>query len=214
VTPSELSGASVTPPSAGDAGTGRLEIRPIEPGDRAAFVEAYARLGERSRYRRFLTPHGPLSDAELRYFTEVDHHDHEALVAIDPATGAGVGVARYVRSRTDPTTAEVAVAVVDDWQGRGVGTRLATALTARGRHEGIRSFTALMLAENAVMLNLIKELGEVRERHVESGTVQVTIDLPDRGIRRWVSRLLRAVAKDELRFHLHGGKPADPAPPA
>jgi len=196
-----------------EGGTDRLEIRPIEPEDRAAFVKAYTRLGERSRYRRFLSPHGPLSGAEVRYFTEVDHHDHEALVAIDPVTAAGVGVARYVRSRTDPTTAEVAVAVVDDWQGRGVGTRLATALALRARHEGIHSFTAVMLAENELMLHLIQDLGEVRERHVESGTVQVTIDLPDRGIQRWVSRLLRAVAREQVRFRPHRGGPADPARP-
>ena len=109
-----------------------LEIRPIEPGDRDGFVEAFERLGENSRYRRFLSPHGPLSEAELRYFTEVDHHDHEALVAIDPLT-AGGGVARYVRSTESPGHAEVAVAVVDDWQRRGVGTRLATRTRARAR---------------------------------------------------------------------------------
>jgi GNAT superfamily N-acetyltransferase len=175
-----------------------LEIRPICAEDRVAFLDGYERLGERSRYRRFLTPHGPLTEAELRYFTEVDHHDHEALVAIDPVSGQGVGVARYVRSRVDPAVAELAVAVVDDWQGRGVGTRLANALAARARSEGIRSFTALMLAENELMVSLIKELGVVRDRHLESGTVELTVDLPERGLGR-VAQLLRAAARGEIR---------------
>jgi hypothetical protein len=69
--------------------------------------------------RRFLAPHGRLTESELRYFTEVDHHDHEALVAIDPNTGHCTGVARYVRSTDDPAVAELAVAVVDGWQRQG-----------------------------------------------------------------------------------------------
>jgi hypothetical protein len=84
-----------------------------------------------------------------------------------------------------------------------VGTRLATALARRARREGIGSFTALMLAENEFMLSLIKELGEVRDRHTGSGTV----DLPARGVGRWAARFLRAAAGGELRFHAHGPPP-------
>ncbi|MGA2013187.1 MAG: GNAT family N-acetyltransferase [Solirubrobacteraceae bacterium] len=197
---SESPDCSVGPPAdavaPGDVES--LEIRPVTPADRDGFVEAFARLGETSRYRRFLTPHGDLSGAELRYFTEVDHHDHEALVAIDPATGRGVGVARYVRSGADPGAAELAVAVVDDWQGAGVGSRLALALAQRARAEGIHSFSALMLADNELMLNLARDLGEVHDMHTESGTVELIVDLPERGMGR-VSRLLRAVARGELR---------------
>ena len=67
----------------------------------------------------------PFPQAELSYLTEVDHHDHEALVAVDPETNEGVGVARFVRSAEDPAVAELAVAVADDWQGQGVGSLLA-----------------------------------------------------------------------------------------
>jgi hypothetical protein len=63
-----------------------VAVRPIEPGDKAGLAAAFERLSDESRYRRFLSPHGRLSQAELRYLTEVDHHDHEALVALDPAT--------------------------------------------------------------------------------------------------------------------------------
>ncbi len=179
---------------------GALIIRPISGEDKIAFAEAFSRLGERSRYTRFLTPHGPLTEAELRYFTELDHHDHEALVAIDPADGSGVGVARFVRSRTDPEVAELAVAVVDDWQRQGVGTRLVTALAERARDEGVTHFSALMLAENELMLKLIEELGTVHDKRTESGTIELVVDLPERGVGR-VGRLVRAVARGDLRIH-------------
>jgi GNAT superfamily N-acetyltransferase len=68
----------------------------------------------------------------LRYLTELDHRDHEAMCALDES-GEGVGVAGYVRSAVRPDTAEVAVAVVDGWQGRGLGTLLLEAISARAR---------------------------------------------------------------------------------
>ena len=53
-----------------------------------------------------------------------------------------MGIARYVRDRDDPQTAEIAVTVVDDWQGRGLGTELLTQLSGRARREGVLRFTA------------------------------------------------------------------------
>ena len=175
-----------------------LEIRPIRPEDKRALIGGFERLSDQSRYRRFLTPHGRLSEAELRYFTEVDHHDHEALVAIDPRTGDGVGVARYVRSREDRSSAELAIAVVDAWQRRGVGTRLAIALADRARHEGVTVFTGLVLAENELMLNLAKELGQVRTVHHERGTVELSVELRALGPGH-LRRVLRAVAARDLK---------------
>jgi GNAT superfamily N-acetyltransferase len=174
-----------------------VEIRPIEPGDKQALASGFERLSEESRYRRFLSPRGPLTQAELRYFTEIDHCDHEALVAVDPLTSEGVGVARFVRSEDDPTVAELAVAVVDDWQGHGVGSRLTTALAQRAREEGITSFTALALAENDAMLGLLQELGDVRTGHTRLGTVELEVDLPGAGMGR-LRRLLRAVARGDV----------------
>src|ERR1700704_1191416 len=94
-----------------EPGVAEIEIRPIEPDDKEALASGFDRLSERSRYRRFLSPRGPLTAAELRYFTEVDHRNHEALVAVDRDTGEGVGVARFVRSPDDDKVAEMAVAV-------------------------------------------------------------------------------------------------------
>ena len=113
-------------------------IRPIEPDDRAALADGFERLSAESRYRRFFAPVPHLSEHDLDYLTCVDHHDHEALVAVADATGEGVGVARYVR--TGPDVAEPAIVVVDDWQGRGVGSRLLDALVERARRRASGAF--------------------------------------------------------------------------
>jgi GNAT superfamily N-acetyltransferase len=175
-----------------------LVIRPISPDDKDGLRESFDRLSEQSRYRRFLSPHDRLSAAELRYLTEVDHHDHEALVAVDPRARAGAGIARYIRSKEDPSSAELAVVVVDDWQGKGVGTRLASALAERAREEGVSVFTALVLAENDAMLRLAKDVGDVRVLSRDRGTVELAIELPEKGPGRLI-RLLRAVASGQLR---------------
>ena len=183
-----------------------FEIRVISPNDKQGLVDGFERLSEESRYRRFLAPRGRLSDTELRYFSEVDHHDHEALVAVNPQSGQGVGVARYVRDKHDPSVAELAVAVVDDWQGQGIGSRLTAALADRARAEGIRSFSALVLADNQRALNLLDDLGPTRVVHSELGKVELTVALPERGLGR-LSRLLRAVAREDIRALAHGDRP-------
>ena len=178
----------------------RLVIRPIEPGDRAAFIAAFERLSATSRYRRFMSPHDHLSESELRYFTEVDHHDHEALVAIDPDAGEGIGVARYVRDRERPDSAEIAVAVADDWQGQGIGTELLHRLADRAREEGIGRFTALMLADNQPMMHLLDDLGEVRILDEGQGAVELAVDLPERGLGATLPTWLRSAARGALRL--------------
>lgn len=90
-----------------------VEIRPIEPSDKASLADAVEQSSQEAIYRRFLSPHGRLTASELRYLTEVDHSDHEALMAVDRASGRGVGVARYVRDRERPECAEIAVSVLE-----------------------------------------------------------------------------------------------------
>src|SRR5689334_13308164 len=104
-------------------------IRPVRGTDAPLLADGFTRLSARSRQMRFLTRKNEPTPTELRYFTEVDHHDHEALGALNYADGRGVGIARYVRDADDPQAAEIAVTVIDDWQGRGLGTELLTQLT-------------------------------------------------------------------------------------
>ncbi len=135
-----------------------VQIRPIRPADDVLLSDGFGRLGPESRRTRFLGPKKALTPAEVRYLTDVDHHDHEALVALDRIDGTGVGVARYIRDRHDAQTAEVAVTVIDDWQRRGIGTRLITRLRRRALAEGVSRFTALVLAENAGARQLLRRM--------------------------------------------------------
>ena len=154
----------------------QVVIRPVGRADAPLLADGFARLGPESRRLRFLRRKDELSAAELRYFTDIDHHDHEALGALDHAAGGGVGVARYVRDASDPQSAEIAVTVVDDWQGRGLGAELLAQLSGRARAEGIRRFTALVSADNAAMTALLRRLC-ADPVHREHGTVEWEITL-------------------------------------
>ena len=157
-----------------------LEIRPIEPGDKAALAAAVDHSSDEAVYRRFLSSHGRLTEAELRYLTEVDHRDHEALLAVDPGSGKSVGVARYIRDRERRDRAEIAMAVLESWQGRGVGNALLHALADRAREEGVTQFTALMLSDNRPMRRLLASLGTSRLLSSGAGAVELAVDLhPD-----------------------------------
>ncbi|HMD56954.1 MAG TPA: GNAT family N-acetyltransferase [Solirubrobacteraceae bacterium] len=171
----------------------RVTVRPIRPQDAAPLRAGFERLSEQSRYRRFLAPMLELSPSILRYLTEVDHHDHEALIAMGP-DGTLVGVARSVRSRSDAHVAEAAVTVADDWQGRGLGTALLELLADSARAEGIRRFTALVLADNREMLDLFESLGPVRILERASGTIDLEITLPPGGAGPHLRELLRGSA--------------------
>jgi GNAT superfamily N-acetyltransferase len=137
----------------------RATIRPIEPGDKRLIAAAFAELSPESRYRRFFTPLARLDDGLLAYLTEVDHHDHEALVAIAADSGSAVGVARFVRVAQD--VAEPAVVVVDRWQRRGLAGALLERLVDRARAEGVARFSGVVLAQNREALGLLEGLGAV-----------------------------------------------------
>src|SRR5215471_3219522 len=136
----------------------KVLIRQIQPADAPLLADGFARLGDKSRRMRFLARKDQLSTAELRYFTDVDHHDHEALAALDQAGVRGVGVARYIRDAEDPHAAEIAVTIVDDWQGRGLGAELLARLSDRARSEGICRFTALVADDNVAMAGLLRNI--------------------------------------------------------
>lgn len=133
-------------------------IRQVHSVDAPLLADGFARLSAQSRQMRFLTKKKELSPAELRYFTDLDHHDHEALGALDHADGRGVGIARYIRNAQDPHAAEIAVTIIDDWQGRGLGTELLAQLSDRARQEGIRCFTALVAEDNKAIAGLLRNV--------------------------------------------------------
>jgi RimJ/RimL family protein N-acetyltransferase len=151
-------------------------IRPVRSSDAPLLADGFTRLSATSRWMRFLTPKKELSPAELRYFTDLDHHDHEALGALDHGNGRGVGIARYIRHAGDPYAADIAVTIVDDWQGRGLGTELLARLSDRARQEGIHRFTALVAAENVAVARLLRTMC-ARVTGRESNTLEYEIAL-------------------------------------
>ena len=178
-----------------------IEIRPIAPADRTALAEGFEGLSEQSRYRRFLSPVDHLSESSLTYLTEVDHHDHEALVASDSASGEPAGVGRFIRIAAEPKIAEVAVAVPDAWQGRGVGTALLELLAERARDEGVETFRATCLSDNLEALHLLESLGPERPLSSGAGVIELEVDLssPMRAANP-LRRALREAATGVLAF--------------
>jgi len=175
-----------------------VRIRQGHHTDRDLLLRGFERLSPASRYRRFLVPVAELSEAAVRYLTEIDHHDHEAMIALDEQTGEGVGVARYVRDPDHPDVAEVAVTVIDDWQGRGLGTLLLEVISARARDEGITRFTALMLAANKEMMDLLKELDPLRIVDRELGTVEIEVPIPSVGLAPALMKVIRIAAQNDI----------------
>jgi RimJ/RimL family protein N-acetyltransferase len=178
----------------------KVSIRQVHREDAPLLAEGFARFSAESRRLRFLTDKPRLTEAELRYFTHIDHHDHEALGAIDETDGRALGIARYIRDTTDPEVAEIAVAVVDDWQGRGLGTELVTRLMERAREEGIRRFTALVAVDNEMMVNLLHDIGgELHATPNEAGAVEYELTPPPEGPDGEVVDLLRAFGRRQLK---------------
>jgi GNAT superfamily N-acetyltransferase len=155
----------------------RLRVRPIVPADREPLADAFDRLSDRSRRQRFLAPKPRLSARELDYLTDVDHVTHEALVAIDETSGHIVGVGRYATGSGGGVAADMALAVVDAWQRRGIGHGLAVRLVERARANGITRLTGTALADNLRVRALLDRLG-FRVRSVSAGVVEVELDVP------------------------------------
>ena len=155
-------------------------IRPIRADDKRMLATGLQHLSRKSVQRRFLAPKTSFSRAELRYLTEVDGHDHVALVAEYPGHPVRrlIGVARFVRLDEDREAAEVAIVVADDWHRRGLGSLLATQLAAVARRSGIRRFTATMASDNVPAHRLMATLtAHLEHRHTGGGLAEVVLDL-------------------------------------
>lgn len=155
----------------GTAGT----LRAVEPEDAGALEALHGRLSERSRYLRYFSPYPQIPRADLHRFATVDHHDREAL-----ALWLGdqlVAVGRYDRLGPGADEAEVAFAVEDAHQGRGIGSVLLEHLAAAAAEAGITRFIAEVLPENAAMLRVFSEAGYEVRRRFEEGVVHLAFPI-------------------------------------
>ena len=140
-----------------------VDFRPVRQEDRETIQHGMSELSLQSRYFRFFTPIAKLSNAQLQYFTEVDQQNHIAWIALDHDQPGhpGLGIARFIRMRNQPTMAEFAVVVLDSHQQRGLGTILMAVLYKMASIKGIETLRGFILPENTVMSDWLTRLGAV-----------------------------------------------------
>jgi len=155
-----------------------ITIRPVCPEDLAIEREFVRGLSASTGYRRLMSARR-LSLEELRHFTKIDQERELALIATTPVQGKErqIGVARYVKE-SSPGDAEFAIVLSDDWQGRGLGSKLLSSLLAAAKNNGLRRVFGTTMSENAGMLALGRKLGFKLARDPDSATItNLTIDL-------------------------------------
>jgi RimJ/RimL family protein N-acetyltransferase len=136
-----------------------VRVRTLQATDRAIYARAVMDLSPRSRYLRFFAPIPRLSERLLDQMTQTDGQRHVAFVALTLDESTAVGVVRYVMSTVDPNAGEVAIAVADDWQRRGLGGQLLRQTVEHARLAGLTSLTATTLRENPGAAALLQASG-------------------------------------------------------
>ena len=159
----------------------KVHVRQIAPEDEPLLHEAVAAMSERTVYFRFFSPLKRLPDALAHRLAVVDYNDRFALVATShrpPGKERIVGVARYDRA-VNTDVAEVAVAVIDEYQHRGLGGALLVILAKVARQHGIKTFSLIVLPENQQMLGLLRKLGWIHHAKLSGGVYDISFDLPE-----------------------------------
>ena len=155
----------------------KVEIRALRPEDRDDLLAAVGRIGTDSLYRRFFAVKRQFSEKETSFFVNVDFVKHVALIAVLEEDGKRfiAGGGRYIV--VNPGQAEVAFAVVDKYQGQGLGTTLMRHLVAIARRSGLRELIADVLPDNRQMLKVFEKSGLPTSTKREPGVVHVTLRL-------------------------------------
>ena len=179
----------------------RVRIRPIAPKDKERISEGWQYLSASTRYMRFLHPKSRLTKWELAYLTEIDYVDHFAWGAElhDDPGKLGIGIARYIRDKDDPSVAEAAITVVDRYQRLGLGRILLQALTEAAQQNGIERFRAEVSASNDQVIKSLTRLG-AKPGDIEDSAITLELHLP---IKAFASsamyKALRTVASNQDR---------------
>jgi acetyltransferase len=156
-----------------------IRIRRIDPADHEALQAFYAGLSDESRRTRFLGPTNGIGEGQCTYFCCPDHAHREGFVAVAGPIGQPDRIVGHVCIEPDgPTTAEVAIAVADELQGRGIGRRLVKAAVGWARRDGFRALTATMLADNPAIQRLLTSLDlPTSAVPIGAGIIEIRIDL-------------------------------------
>ncbi|MGF1606421.1 MAG: GNAT family N-acetyltransferase [Rhodothalassiaceae bacterium] len=147
---------------------GQFKMRPLDRGDAHYFVEHWPELSERSRYLRFCAPKEQLAASEIAFLVAADQIRHVAVGALDLADPVPrpAAVGRYFRTRPDGADADLAITVLDAWQGRGLGRAVFELLKADARRQGIDRFRATLMWDNGAVQHLVNAWGgQLVDRH-------------------------------------------------
>ena len=154
-----------------------IEIRALQPDDKDDMLAAVGRTGTQSLQRRFFAVKRGFSEREIAFFMNIDFINHVALAALADEDGRKiiVGGGRYII--IEPGKAEIAVVVIDDYQGQGIGTVLTRHLAGLARKAGLRELIAEVLPENTAMQKVFGKFGFQARRGLDSQVVHLTLNL-------------------------------------
>ena len=155
----------------------RVKIRALWPDDRTELLAAIGRTSTQSLFRRFFAAKRSFTEHEIEFFLDVDFINHVALVAVMEEDGrpAIVGGARYIVLQSGE--AEVAFAVIDQYQGQGIGAALMRHLAEIARAAGLKELIAEVLPENTPMLKVFEKSGLRLSTKREPQVVHVVLEL-------------------------------------
>jgi RimJ/RimL family protein N-acetyltransferase len=139
---------------------GVMRLRLVRPEDRGGIIAGFERLSAETRVQRWFYPKMGLSEVEIEVLVSPADADHGAIAAIELAADgsehSGIGMARFVRSQESPDAAEIAITIVDDWQGLGIGRILLHRLLTMVAEAGIPFVEGRLQAENQRMRQLLE----------------------------------------------------------
>jgi hypothetical protein len=165
-------------------------IRLLQKEDKEGLKTGFEKLSLHSRHCRFLSPLDHLSRKQLDYLTEIDNVNHLALCAHlnDGDFPTGIGIARYIRLKDKPDTAEIAITIIDEYQNLGLVTKLLELLIEAAARNGIKTFTGYILVENFPMLKILQKYktGFVKET---GDTLKMKLALTQNSIKSFTTAL-------------------------
>jgi RimJ/RimL family protein N-acetyltransferase len=154
-----------------------VKIRALRPDDKNDMLAAVGRTSTQSLQRRFFVVKRGFSEKEIAFFMDLDFVNHVALVALGEEEGRSViiGGARYVV--TQPGQAEIAFVVIDDYQGKGLGTLLMRHLSIIAGNAGLKELIAEVLPENAAMRKVFEKFGFQAQRTRDPQVLHLVLKL-------------------------------------
>jgi RimJ/RimL family protein N-acetyltransferase len=159
-----------------------VRCRPLRASDRTKLLDGFEHFSKDSRYRRFFSPTPRLTPTMLQLLFDLDGHDRFAIGAerlrLGWLPGPGLGVARFTRLPDSHDAAEIAVSIVDEAQGQGLGTILMYELAAAAREQGVRRFVAWVQPDNEPMKALVLKLDPLAHARHEDGLLVYDFAVP------------------------------------